>query len=296
MTRMSDIEKRIIVINGHEVFCRIGGWDLRQRRPALLLIHGMAGSSATWREVMPALSRLHTVIAPDLLGHGESAKPVEDYSLEGFADGLHGLMAALDIEKATIIGQSLGGGIAMQLAYQHPGCCERLVLVGSGGLGEEVSWMLRLLTLPGAERVMPLIFLRPVRDVGNVISRGLRRLGVHAPHAEEEWRGYVSLTDPDRRNAFVRILNSVVGPGGQTVSARDRLSLAAHVPTLIVWGRRDRIIPVSHAVAAHHALPGSRLEIFEHSGHFPHTEEPGRFVDVLEDFLANTISPSGHPG
>ena len=148
--------------------------------------------------------------------------------------------------------------------------------------------MLRALTLPGAERIMPLLFLGAVRDVGNLISLKLKDLGVHAPHAEEEWRGYVSLTEPDKRHAFVRILNSVVGPGGQTVSAHDRLHLASHIPTLIVWGRRDRIIPVSHAFAAKKSLPGSQLEIFDHSGHFPHTEEPERFVKVLTKFLEDT--------
>ena len=290
---MRSIEKRAVLIDGLEVCYRIGGDASDRRRPVLLLIHGMAGSSATWREVMPALSRFCTVIAPDLLGHGDSAKPATEYSLEGYASGLRDLLSALRIERATIIGQSLGGGIAMQLAYQHPECCERLVLVGSGGLGEEVSWILRLLTLPGAERIMPLVFLGPVRDLGNLISLKLRDLGVHAPHAAEEWRGYVSLTDPDKRHAFARILNSVVGPGGQTVSAHDRLHLAAHIPTLIVWGHRDRIIPVAHAFAAKQALPGSHLEIFEHSGHFPHTEEPERFVEVLSNFLES--AQPAHP-
>lgn len=251
----------------------------------LLLVHGMAGSSATWREVGPHLARDFTVIAPDLLGHGASDKPRHDYSLGAFASGLRDLLVALRIERATIIGQSLGGGIAMQFAYQHPERCERLVLVNSGGLGPDVSWILRALTLPGVEYVMPVLFPSFVRDAGDAVRRRLGAFGVRAPHVEEEWRGYASLTDPETRQAFVKTLRAVIDLGGQSVSAHDRLYLAELLPTLIVWGEKDHIIPVEHAHTAHEAMPGSELVVFEHSGHFPHVEEPQRFVDVLTSFL-----------
>jgi len=276
-----------VILHGHRVCYRDGGEDLDPDRPVLLLVHGMAGSSSTWRSVLPLLSRQYRVIAPDLLGHGGSDKPRHDYSLGAHANTLRDLTAALGIDRVTLVGQSLGGGIAMQLAYQHPELCERLVLVSSGGLGPEVSWMLRLLSLPGAEYLMPVLFPSFVRDVGNAVSRALYRLGIRAPHAEEEWRSYVSLTEPGNRDAFVRTLRSVVDVGGQTVSANDRLYLSSRVPTLIMWGRRDPIIPVDHAFAAHDAIAGSRLEIFD-SGHFPHTEEPHRFVDVLSEFVDTT--------
>jgi len=254
----------------------------------LLLVHGMAGSSNTWRDVMPALAQRYTVVAPDLPGHGESDKPRQDYSLGAHANALRDLLVALEIDHATIVGQSLGGGVAMQLAYQHPQYCERLVLVSSGGLGPEVSWMLRALTFPGAEYVMPVIFPSFVRDAGNAISRRLRSFGVRAPRIEEEWRGYVSLTDPETRQAFLRTLRAVVDIGGQTVSARDRLYLSSLLPTLILWGERDRIIPVAHARDAHQAMPGSHLVLFKECGHFPHTEEPERFVEALVEFLDTT--------
>lgn len=256
--------------------------------PALLLIHGMAGSAATWKHVLPRLARDYTVIAPDLLGHGKSDKPRTDYSLGAFAAGLRDLLVALGIERATVVGHSLGGGIAMQMAYQHPERVERLVLVGSGGLGQEVSPVLRLLTLPGAEYLMPLIFTSYSREIGNRISMMLRRRGLRAPAAEESWRAYVSLTEAENRSAFVKTLRSVIDLSGQSVSAHDRLYLSQHMPTLIVWGQRDQIIPVSHAHVAHEAMPGSRLEIFEESGHFVHSEEPDRFIRVLRDFLATT--------
>ncbi len=297
---MTTVELRDVVLHGHRLVYRAGPieagvepgvdqrGDARTDPPVLLLIHGLGGSSATWQEVMPALARRFTVIAPDLFGHGESDKPRQDYSLGAHANVARDLMIALGIERATVVGQSLGGGVAMQLAYQHPQRCERLVLVSSGGLGSEVSWVLRALSLPGVEYLMPVLFPSFVRDAGNALSRRLRRFGLRAPRLEEEWRTYVSLTEPGNRHAFIQTLRSVVDPGGQAVSARDRLYLAAHVPTLIVWGRHDRMIPVEHAVTAHEAIPGSRLEIFEDSGHFPHVEEPGHFVDVVTDFIDTT--------
>ena len=237
---------------------------------------------------MPALAERFTVVAPDLLGHGESAKPRGEYSLGAHANVLRDLLNALGHERATFVGQSLGGGVAMQLAYQFPERCERLVLVGSGGLGREVNGVLRALTVPGAEYVLPLVCTRGVRDAGNRVAAWLSRAGLRAPVVEEIWRSYTSLAEADTRQAFFRTLRAVVDLGGQTVSATNRLYLTSQVPTLIVWGAQDRIIPVSHAVAAHGAMPGSRLEVFDGAGHFPHCEVPERFLEALVDFLTST--------
>ncbi len=256
--------------------------------PQLLLIHGVAGSSEGWAPTSELLARHFNVLAPDLVGHGESAKPVGDYSLGAYASGLRDLLAVLGIERATLIGQSLGGGIAMQMAYQYPECCERLVLVDSGGLGAEVSWLLRALALPGAELVTPLLFPGFVRDWGDAVGRFFSRQGLRSARVSESWRAYASLTDADSRRAFVRTVRGVIDAGGQSVSAADRLYLAAEVPTMIVWGERDSIIPVAHAHAAHDAIPGSRLEIIEGAGHFPQVETPVRFADLVTDFVATT--------
>jgi pimeloyl-ACP methyl ester carboxylesterase len=275
---------RHVRLHGHEVGYRMAG-----EGPAVVLIHGMAGSSRAWREVMPLLARSYTVIAPDLLGHGESAKPLGDYSLGAYASGLRDLVVgALGIERATLVGQSLGGGVAMQLAYQHPELCERLVVVGSGGLGREVSWLLRLLTLPGAEALMPLFFSRSLRDPGDRLAAFFHRLGLRAPQVAEMWSAYASLTETGNRHAFLRTLRAVIDRRGQTVSALDRLYLASAVPTLIVWGDRDAIIPVEHAYAAKQILPESRLEVFEGAGHFVHVEQPLKFAGVLRDFIETT--------
>jgi pimeloyl-ACP methyl ester carboxylesterase len=278
----TDFDLKRVSLHGHDVAYRDAG-----EGPTLLLIHGMAGSSRAWKAVMPELARHCRVIAPDLPGHGESA-PSADYSLGNIAATLRDLLGALGIERTTIVGQSLGGGIAMQLAYQHPELAERLVLVNSGGLGREVSWMIRALSFPGVDYVAPVLFPGFVRDLGGRVADVVSRFGVRAPRAAQMWDAYASLTTPEHRTAFLRTVHAVIEPGGQAVSATDRLYLAAAIPTLIVWGDADSIIPVSHGIAAHEAMPGSRLEIFEGVGHFPHAEDPQRFTRVLLDFLATT--------
>ncbi len=276
-----------VTIHGHDVKFRRGGAG-----EPVLLIHGLAGSSRTWDDVIPGLVEHHDVIAPDLLGHGESAKPVGDYSLGAFASGLRDLLSVLDVPSVTIVGHSFGGGVAMQLAYQHPHLVDRLVLVGSGGLGREVSWLLRLLTLPGAEYLMPIGFPKPLVDRATDVGRQLGRRNIRWPKLSEMWRAYSSLAGAQNRSAFVRTMRGVIEPSGQMVNARDRLYLAAHIPTLIVWGSDDGIIPVSHAHVAHELIPTSRLEILDGVGHFPHVEAAERFNEVLVDFMATTAPAS----
>lgn len=256
--------------------------------PVLLLIHGMAGSSENWRDVIEPLAHRHTVIAPDLPGHGISAGGPGDYSLGSLAAGLRDLLLSLGHERATLVGHSLGGGIAMQFAYQFPEMVERLILVSSGGLGPEVSLVLRAAALPGAD-----LFIAATASVGQraggAVGRGLAVVGMRpSPDVAEVARGYASLAEPRRRKAFLATLRSVVGTEGQRVAAVDRLYLAEAMPMLIVWGARDPIIPVRHGEDAHRALPGSQLEIFENAGHLPQLEQPGHFIAVLERFLAET--------
>ncbi|HEY5024224.1 MAG TPA: alpha/beta fold hydrolase [Acidimicrobiales bacterium] len=253
-----------------------------------MLIHGIAGSSQTWEQVIPLLARDYAVVAPDLVGHGASAKPPGDYSLGAQASALRDLLSILDIERVTVVGQSFGGGVAMQFSYQYPENCDRLALVGSGGLGREVNWLLRLLATPGVEYALPIFFPSFVRERGNDIVALLHRAGFRNARAVEMWRAYASLTNSEARKAFVRTLRAVVDTGGQSVSAMDRLYLSARMPTLIIWGDRDNIIPVSHAYAAHDAILGSRLEIIQGAGHFPHVEEPLRFVEILSEFIDST--------
>jgi pimeloyl-ACP methyl ester carboxylesterase len=278
------LERRELRLHGHPVAYYAAGSG-----PVVLLIHGITSSADAWEAVIPALAEEHTVIAPDLLGHGGSAKPRGDYSLGAYASGLRDLLAALGHPRATVVGHSMGGGIAMQLAYQFPERVERLALVSSGGLGREVGLPLRAATLPGAEWVLPLLTRRGPRDALGVAS-GLLRLAGLRTRADERGtaRGLASLSDPEARRAFLHTARSILDPSGQRVSATDRLYLAEGMPTLIVWGERDPTIPVAHGIAAHAAIPHSRLELFPDAGHYPFDEDPERFAEVLRDFIVGT--------
>jgi pimeloyl-ACP methyl ester carboxylesterase len=281
------LELRHTTLHGHRVAFRHGGSG-----PAVVLLHGITSSSETWGRVLPYVAERFTVIAPDLLGHGQSAKPRGDYSLGAFASGIRDLLVALGHDRATFVGHSLGGGVAMQLAYQFPERCERLVLVDSGGLGREVNLLLRAATLPGAELVLPLLAHARVIQGGRGLGRVLGRVGLRlTTDLDEIARGHASLTDPETRSAFVHTLKTLIEPGGQRIDASDRLYLAQHIPLLLIWGERDRIIPVAHGRAAHANVPGSRLEVFPSAGHFPQLEDPQRFVALLGEFI-DTTEPS----
>jgi pimeloyl-ACP methyl ester carboxylesterase len=261
----------------------------------LLLIHGMAGSSETWRAVIPQLAKKYRVIAPDMLGHGQSDKPRGDYSLGAFAVWLRDLLDELGVTRATIVGQSLGGGVAMQFVYQHPDYCQRLVLISSGGLGPDVGWTLRLLSAPGAELILPVIAPKPVLNVGNKLRSWLSAAGIQSPRGAEIWSAYSSLSDSQTRQAFLRTLRSVVDYRGQAVSALNRLHLTSQLPTMAIWGDKDQIIPVDHAYAAQAARPGSRLEVLAGVGHFPHVERPTDVVDLIDDFITTTTEMASEP-
>lgn len=247
------------------------------------------GCASQWDQVIPLLAERYTVVAPDLLGHGQSAKPRGDYSLGAYAASVRDLLVALGHRRATVVGHSLGGGVAMQFAYEYPPFAERMVLVSSGGLGREVHAILRAATLPGSELVLPVIAHERLHGAATAVAEVLSRMGLRLGHDLAEMaRGYGSLADAGARQAFVHTLRAVLDLGGQRVSANDRLYLAELLPSLIIWGDRDPLIPVAHAHVAHRELPGSRLEIFPDGGHFPQLYDPMRFAYTLIDFIETT--------
>jgi len=271
-------------LHGHRVIYRIAGSG-----PPVVLIHGMVNSSRHWEAVALRLAEHYTVIAPDLIGHGDSATPRGDYSLGAHAASIRDLLAVIGVDRATIVGHSLGGGVAMQFFYQFPQRVERMVLVSSGGLGREVSPMLRGAALPGAAALLWLAAHPQVEARLSQLGERLRQRGSgKGVYLQAIARALQPLQRPGARKAFLQTLRSVIDAQGQRVSARDRLYLLGPIPTMIVWGARDNTIPVSHGRHAHEAIPHSRFEILPHAAHFPHLENPEGLAAVLRDFLETT--------
>ncbi|MEY9962700.1 pimeloyl-ACP methyl ester carboxylesterase [Streptacidiphilus sp. MAP12-16] len=282
-----DTVLRFHVVHGYRRAYRIAGSG-----PAVLLIHGIGDSSATWAELIPGLARNHTVIAPDLLGHGASDKPRADYSVAAYANGMRDLLGVLNIERATLIGHSFGGGVAMQFAYQFPERTERLVLASTGGVGREVNPVLRAVSLPGADLMLSALKLPTMRLQTRLFVELMRMLDTDLGQDAPDLLNLVdALPDATARSAFIRTLRAVVDGRGQVVTMLDRCYLVRGMPTMLLWGSRDSVVPVQHAHNAHAAMPGSRLEIFEGAGHFPFHSDPRRFLELVEDFIATT-----HPG
>jgi pimeloyl-ACP methyl ester carboxylesterase len=283
-TLRRDIPFQEVELHGHRVGFRMAG-----EGPLVVLIHGITSRSDVWLDVMADLAETHTVVAPDLVGHGRSAKPRGDYSLGAYASGGRDLLGVLGFERGTVVGHSLGGGVALQFAYQFPEYCERLALISSGGLGKEVNPLLRAAALPGAELVLPVITSDLAIQSGAAVAAFFERFGFKAgPDLAEAARGYASLADRDARQAFLHTLRAVIDLNGQRVSATDRLYLAERMPTLLIWGTEDPIIPIEHGRAARTQIPGSRLVEIPGAGHWPQLDDPIGVAKALHSFIETT--------
>jgi pimeloyl-ACP methyl ester carboxylesterase len=274
-----------IELHGHRVIYRIAG-----QGPPVVLIHGMLNSSRHWESVALKLAENYTVIAPDLIGHGDSATPRGDYSLGAHASSIRDLLTVIGVERASIVGHSLGGGVAMQFFYQFPQRVERLVLVSSGGLGRKVSPMLRTAALPGVSALLAGAadrrLLGALRDIGGRARRRGFRQGVYVQAVARALR---PLEQPGAREAFLQTLRAVIDVHGQRVSATDRLYLLESMPTLIVWGERDNTIPLAHGRRAHEAIPHSFFSTLPDAAHFPNLEDPEGLAAALLEFFQNTV-------
>ncbi len=279
---MEPTTRQTVTVHGHQLAYIDSG-----EGEAVLFIHGILGSQSQWSHLVDRIDDDHRVIVPDLFGHGESAKPTGDYSLGAHAATMRDLLDRLGIERVTLVGHSLGGGIAMEFYYLFPERVDRLVLVASGGLGREVSAILRSATLPGAEWVLPVVASAWVRARAEGAGRALYRVGWRpGPDISAIWEGFTSLGDGETRRAFLATTRAVIDAGGQSVSAHEYLADVPPIPTLIVWGSRDRMIPAWHAINAQRSMPDCQVELFEGAGHFPHLDDPDRFADLLRDFIA----------
>ncbi|MGL4306617.1 MAG: alpha/beta fold hydrolase [Mycobacteriaceae bacterium] len=276
---------KFLELHGYRRAYRMAG-----KGPAILLIHGIGDNSSTWNDIFQYLAQRFTVIAPDLLGHGQSDKPRADYSVPAYANGIRDLLSVLGIERVTVVGHSLGGGVAMQFSYQFPHMVDRLVVVGTGGVTKDVNPLLRLASVPVINEGMKILRIPGAVDIIKFLGSTIEKIS-DAPifrDTPDVVRVLSALPDPTASEAFIRTLRAVVDWRGQVVTMLDRCYLTEFIPVQIFWGDEDSVIPVSHAYLAHAAMPGSRLEIFEKSGHFPFHDDPARFLRVLEDFIAST--------
>ncbi|MCH6171004.1 alpha/beta fold hydrolase [Pseudonocardia alaniniphila] len=282
------VTQREIVLHGQRVTFLEAGADCDG--PVVVLLHGLASSSRTWSSVLPLLGRHAHVIAPDLLGHGQSAKPrTGDYSLGAYATELRDLLLTLGLDQATIVGHSFGGGVAMQFAHQFPEMTERLVLEASGGLGQGVTIALRAATLPGTPLLLRALSAITPPWLAKAVHWAMHALPtLNGPDLDGLASAFASFTDDGARGAFAQTVRGALDWSGQRLGGLERLYLLADVPVLLIGGNRDSVIPFQHTVSAHDLLPGSRLEIFDGAGHFPHTEQPRRFADLLAHFLITT--------
>src|SRR3954471_14471506 len=285
-------EVQYLTIHGHErAFVKVG------EGPTLLLLHGLGCDHTTWAPVIQKLSRHYTVIAPDLLGHGASAKPRADYSVGGYANGMRDLLTVLGIDKVTVVGHSFGGGVAMQFAYQFPERTERMILVAPGGLGPEVSPAIRAVTLPGFHQAMGLMTLPGVRHLTQTTMRALAASGVPMVRDLDEVADIIgSFRDPQARAAIRHVVSAVVDWRGQIVTMVDRAYLTEAMPMCVIWGSDDSVIPVGHAAIAAELAPGATVEVIRGAGHFPHKDHPQRFVRILDGFVRHHPAATYHRG
>jgi pimeloyl-ACP methyl ester carboxylesterase len=286
------LEVQYVTIHGHRrAYVKTG------TGPAILLLHGMACDHTTWTPIIRKLARHHTVIAPDLLGHGRSDKPRADYSVGGYANGMRDLLTVLGIDRVTVVGHSLGGGVAMQFAYQFPERTERVALIAPGGLGREVTPVIRAVTLPGFHTAMGLVTLPGVRQL---VTGSLRRLN-RVDHPVVRDLGEIAdivehMVDRRERRALAHVVRACVDLRGQIITMVDRAYLAREMPLCLIWGQDDQVIPAKHAERIRAAVPEIRVELVPHCGHFPHKDQPELVVATLHEFIRTTQPATHHRG
>jgi pimeloyl-ACP methyl ester carboxylesterase len=290
MSERSDLQ--YVTIHGHR-----RAYVVKGEGPAVLLLHGMACDHTTWLPIIDRLAERHTVIAPDLLGHGQSDKPRADYSVGGYANGMRDLLTVLGIDRVTVVGHSLGGGVAMQFAYQFPERTERLALVAPGGLGAEVTPFIRAVTLPGFHAAMGVITLPGVRHLVGGAMRRLNRFDHPVVRDLAEIAEIIEhLKDPRERRALAHVVRACVDVRGQIITMVDRAYLAQEMPMCVIWGGDDLVIPTKHAqLIARHA-PGARVHVLPGVGHFPHKDAAEATADLIHRFVVETKPATHHRG
>jgi pimeloyl-ACP methyl ester carboxylesterase len=261
--------------------------------PAIVLVHGLGDDADTWRHVVEPLAQAQRVVALDLPGFARSDKPRRAYTLDFFCATVLALLDALAIRRATLVGSSLGGMIAHTLAITNPDRVERLLLV-DGGL------------VTRGQKLNPAMLLGLLPLVG---ERGYNRLRTDPQAAYESLRPYYAdldgLPETDRAFLFQRVNERVWNDAQRDayLSALRQLPVwmmrraralpaqlaQVKVPTRVVWGERDQILPIEQAQALIAAQPGAQLVRIAGAGHLPHQETPQAFLQAGSDFIGNTV-------
>ena len=252
--------------------------------PPLLLVHGYLGSHSVWDDAVDGLSAHFRTLAPDLPGFGDSEKPPAaryPYNVDAFAESLADLVAALDLGRVAVCGHDLGGAVALMMAARHPAMVERLVLVDPIVYPHKPDLYARLAATP---LLGPLAF-KQLSGRG-IFGRYFQRRSYATPNAVPPARIdmlFDAFNAPAAREAAYATLQSLADT--RTLVA---LLPRVHAPSLVVWGRNDRLLPASHGRRLSRELPNARLEILD-AGHSPHEEQPAIFAKIAREFLA-----SGH--
>jgi pimeloyl-ACP methyl ester carboxylesterase len=285
---------------GHETgfpdfFINVNGvrtryWQAGQDGPPVVLIHGLGASAEIWSANIDALAMRHRVYVPDLPGFGRTEKPEwMDYSPGAYSRFLLDFMTALGIGRAALVGHSLGGGVSLRAILDDPGCVDRLILLSSAGIGREVSLPLRIASLPFFDR----IFFKPPLPV---FTRFLHRLVFDPAAITADFARlyYEMFFQPASVRAFTGILRTIATLRGARPGILEPILAGLGTitaPTLILWGRQDRILPVSQALDAAGRIPGARLHVFERCGHMPNVEVPREFNRLVLEFLNEDRGP-----
>ncbi|MGD0274529.1 MAG: alpha/beta hydrolase [Syntrophales bacterium] len=270
-------------------YIRIGSvntryWQAGNKGSVVVMIHGLGASADIWRDNIETLAKDHRVYVPDLPGSGRSDKPDIAYNAE-FLDGfIQGFLAALHLEKISLAGSSLGGGLSLWYTLHHPEQVDRLILVDSAGLGKQFSWMLRVMSIPGIGELLLMcpnrfgtrIFLKHCTYDITPLTNDLISL----------YTEYLSM--PGAGRAFLRTLRGTAGVLGINMALIDQMMNGLEtikIPVLIIWGREDRVLPCKHGEFASAHIPNAKLHIFEKCGHISNLEKAAEFNRLAVDFL-----------
>ncbi len=259
-------------------------WALGDKGTPVLLIHGLGASADIWMYNVEALARQHRVYVPDLVGFGRSDKPGPSFSPFDYTPFLDDFMNLLKIERVSLVGQSLGGGIALHYALQFPQKVNKLVLVDSAGLGKEVIWTLRLMSLPWVGE----LFSYPNRKGVEIFFRlaVLNRALVTKDFVELY---YDIFSRPGFQKFFLMILRQIVDIRGAREEILDPIMNNLYKiaqPVLIIWGEKDGVLPIQHGYLGKEKLPHAKLKIMEGCGHIPFFEKSDEFNELVLNFLA----------